>query len=77
MNETDDHTYHKMEDIEREEEPWGASQEELIKRWRESSISLATVTSVQPAVVHCSDPRDSSEQEARARHVDTATFAIG
>ena len=42
MDEKDDHTYHKMEDIEREEEPWGVSQEELIKRWRESSNSLAT-----------------------------------
>lgn len=34
--------YHKMQDVEREEEPWGVSQEELIKRWRESSNSLAT-----------------------------------
>jgi len=42
MDDTDDHTYHKMEDIKRDEEPWGTSQEELIKQWREFSNSLAT-----------------------------------
>ena len=37
----DDRTesYQKMDDVEREEEPWGVS---LIKWWRESSNSLAT-----------------------------------